>query len=306
MATNSFDPVSSGLLNEKFYETEVLRALHNTVGGLRAAVNNKGIITGNQIQFPMVDGDGIARNVNDGSPTVPDQLLAQTKVATIVPYEAAISLYRTQLNATSTAASLRAEAAAAAVTRMENRFTDTILTAMMQYDDTNMELGSSSSAFDIYMLMELDYMTRKANWGDNDKFLLLPPEAEYAMKQDDKFNELWSNYTGREVLPQWQSTVENAASIRWYRYGGYNIGFMGVKGGKNTVGLPVAADTSHMGFAWKRGRVGFGMNMGVETRVFEDTTKQGNPIVFKSNGACGATIIDLDGVIGIKIKPTIS
>lgn len=301
----SFDPVSSGLLNETFYSAEVIRALHNTVGGLRSAVNNKGIIVGNEIQFPMVDGDGIAKPVNPGSTTVPDQLIASTTKAIITPYEAAISLYTQNLAATTTAASLRSEAAMAAVARMENRFTDTILNALSMYDDSEMELGDSTTPFTIDSLMELDYMTRTKNWGDNDKYLLLPPEAEYSMKMDEKFNELWSNYTGREVLPQMLSTVDNAPSIRWYRYGGYNIGFMGVKGANNTVGLPVASDGAHMGFAWKGSRVGFGMNEGLQTRVYEDTTKQGNPIVFKSNGSCGAQIIDTNGVVGIKVKPTI-
>lgn len=302
----AFDPVSSGLLNETFYSAEVTRALHNVVGGLRAAVNNKGIIVGNQIQFPLVDGDGIAKPVNSGSTTVPDQLLVSTATAVISPFESALSIYKENLAATTTAASLRAEAALATVNQMENRFTNTILDALMQYDDTEMEMGSSTTPFTIDSLIELDYMTRSANWGDNDKFLLLPPEAEYSMKMDDKFNELWSNYTGREVLSQMQNTVDNAPSIRWYRYGGYNIGFMGVKSTTNKVGLPVAADTSHMGFAWKGSRVGFGMNEGLEASVFEDKTKQGNPIVFKANGSCGAQIIDLKGVVGIKIKPTIN
>lgn len=299
------DPVSSGLLNQKFYEAEVLRVLHNTVGGLRSAVNNKGVIVGNQIQFPMVDGDGIAKPVNAGSPTVPDQLLVSTATATIMPYEAATALYQENLAATSTAASLRAEAAASVVAKMENRFTDTVLQALQQYDDTNMEIGSNADVFDIDALLELDYKARVNNWGDNDKFLLLPPEAEYAMKSDQKFDQIWSNYNGREVLGQMLSTQDNAPMIRWYQYGGYNIGFMGVKGGANTVGLPVAADGSHMGFAWKRGRVGFGMNQAMTSRVFEDTSKEGNPIVFKTNGSCGAQIIDLKGVIGIKLKPTI-
>lgn len=300
------DILSSGLLNQKFYEAELVRALNNTTGGLRMAVNNKGVIVGNQIQFPMVDGDGIAKPINSGSPTVPEQLLVATATATIVSYEAAVALYKENLAATSTAAGLRAEAAASVVRKLENRFTDTVLTAMAQYDDTNMEIGSSTDVFNIDALQELEYKARVANWGDNEKFLLLPPEAEYAMKSDSKFDTLWSNYNGRDVLGQMLSTQDNQPMIRWYSYMGWNIGFMGTKGGSNVVGLPVAADGSHMGFAWKKSRVGFGMNQAVEANVFEDKTKEGNPVIFKANGSCGAQIIDTKGVIGIKVKATIA
>ncbi|MDR0367073.1 MAG: hypothetical protein LBH41_00660 [Rickettsiales bacterium] len=139
------DPITSGLLDIKYFVPEVQRLLLNSTHGLRHRVNNKGIIVGNEIRFPLIDIDGEAQKINDGAPTVPEDLYAETALAQIILYEAAVKLNRTVINATNSAPSLRAQAAAAVVHRMENRFSHVILDALAQYDDTDMEIGDDMS-----------------------------------------------------------------------------------------------------------------------------------------------------------------
>ena len=205
---------------------------------------------------------------------------------------------------TNSAAGLRAAAAEKVMNKIENRFTDVILTALAQYDDTNMELGTSSDTFDVDMMTDLDTMARVNNWPDGNRFLLLPPQAENALKKDQKFYEVWSLYQGRALDNPGAPTPETNSLI-WYPWRGWNIAFMGQKGTDNAVGLPATASSAATGYAWVRDRVGFGMNQNIEGDVFIDKTKQGNPIVFKANGSCGATIIDKKGVIGIKMSGTL-
>lgn len=299
------DPVTTGLLNITHFVAEVQRLLLNSTHGLRNVVNNKGIVVGNEIRFPLVDIDGEAQPINDGADTVPTDLYADTAVASITLFEAATKLNRTVINATNSAAPLRAQAAAKVVHFMENRFTRSILDALMQYDDTNMEVGDNSTPFTVDTLHEVGLLAGKNNWGENDRYLLLPREAEYTLKQDQKFYEIWSIYNGGNAVNGFTKPNDMDDSIRWIPYNGFMVAFMNTKDANNAVGLPVAADGALMGFAFKGSRVGFGMNQEMETRIFEDKTKQGNPIIFKTNGSCGASIIDTRGVIGIKMDPSI-
>ena len=124
------------------------------------------------------------------------------------------------------------------------------------------------------------------------------------MKKDAKFYEIWSLYQGR-ALANPGAPVADTNSLMWYPWRGWNIAFMGQKGGDNVVGLPATDNSAATGYAWVRDRVGFGMNQNIEGDVFIDKTKQGNPIVFKANGSCGAVIIDKKGVIGIKMSGTL-
>ena len=255
---------------------------------------------------PLVDIDGEAQPINDGADTVPTDLYADTAVANIVLYEAATKLNRTVINATNSAAPLRAQAAAKVVHQMENRFTRSILDALMQYDDTNMEVGDNSTPFTVDSLHEVGLLAGKNNWGENDRYLLLPREAEFTLKQDQKFYEIWSIFNGGNAVNGFTKPNDMDDSIRWIPYNGFMVAFMNTKDANNAVGLPVAGDGALMGFAFKGSRVGFGMNQALETRIFEDKTKQGNPIIFKTNGSCGASIIDTRGVIGIKMDPSVA
>lgn len=296
--------ITSGILDVKYFDPEVQRFLMNSTTGLRMATNNKGIITGNSIRFPIADIDGIAPQVSKGSPIVPDDIIATTVTADILSYEQSAKLFPEDLAATNSAASLRALAAAKVVHGMENRFTQTILTALENYDDTNMEVGSVSDEFSVETIDRVNLLADNNGWGEGQKFMLLPPEAKYTLMQDNKFYEIWSLVNGKDLVDKAMKAEDNDDQIRWTPYRGFMIGFMQKKSGKNAVGLPIAADTSLMGFAWKRSRLGFGMNQGLQTRIFEDKTKEGNPIVFKVNGSCGAAIIDDAGIIGIKMDPT--
>lgn len=298
------DPITSGLLDVRYFDPEVQRLLLNSTHGLRMATNNKGIIVGNSIRFPLADIDGIAPTVSKGSPIAPDDIIAQTIVANIESYEQSAKLFPQDLNATNSAASLRALAAAKVVHGMENRFTKIILDALQNYDTTEMEVGSSSDAFDVEMIDRVNLVADNHHWGEGDKFMLLPPEAKYTLMQDNKFYEIWSLVNGKDLIDRAMKGSDNDEQIRWTPYRGFMIGFMGKQGANSVVGLPTAADTSLMGFAWKRSRLGFAMNQGLETRIFEDKTKEGNPIIFKVNGSCGSAIIDPNGVIGIKMDPT--
>lgn len=302
MAT--YDEISNGILDVRYFVPEVERLLMNATHGLRMTTNNKGIITGNSIRFPIADIDGIAAEVSKGSPIVPDDIIATTVVADIKSFEQSAKLFPQDLAATNSAASLRALAAAKVVHGMENRFAQCILDALSNYDDTNMEVGSSSDAFDVEMIDQVNLLADNHGWGEGNKFLLLPPEAKYTLMQDQKFYEVWSLVNGKDMVDKAIKYGDDDEQIRWTPYRGFLVGFMQKKSGRNVVGLPIANDTSLMGFAWKRSRLGFGMNQGLETRIFEDKTKEGNPIVFKVNGSCGAAIIDPEGVIGIKMDPT--
>lgn len=298
------DIISTGILDVKYFDPEVQRVLLNSTHGLRMATNNKGTIVGNEIRFPLTDVDGIAAEVNSGAPIVPDQLVAETSTAIIKTYEASTSLNPENLNATNSAASLRASAAYSVVHKMENRFSFTILEALAQYDDVDMEVGDNTTAFDVDMISEIDLLADNHGWGQGDKFMLLPPEAMYTLKQDAKFMEIFSIVHGSGVIDAYKKPSDMDDGIKWVPYRGYNIGVMQKKSGNNAVGLPIADDGAILGFAWKRSRVGFGMNENLSSRIFQDETKQGNPIIFKSNGSCGSTIIDSEGVIGIKLDPT--
>lgn len=300
------DPITTGLLNITHFVAEVQRLMMNSTHGLRNVVNNKGIVVGNEIRFPLVDIDGEAQPINDGAYIVPTDLYADTAVANIVLFEAATKLTRTVINATNSAAPLRAQAAAKVVHQMENRFTRTILDALMQYDDVDMEVGDKNTPFTIDTLHLVGLKAGKNNWGETDRYLLLPREAEFTLKQDPKFYEIWSIYNGGQAQQQFGKPDDLNDNIRWVPFNGFMIAFMNIKDAKNAVGLPVADDGALMGFAFKGSRVGFGMNQAMETRIFEATLKQGNPIVFKTNGSCGAAIIDQSAVIGIKIDPSVS
>ena len=298
------DPITSGLLDVRYFDPEVQRLLLNSTHGLRMATNNKGIINGNSIRFPVADIDGVAQEVSKGSPIVPDDIIATTVLAEITPYEQSAKLFPQDLNATNSAASLRALAAAKVVHGMENRFTKTILDALAQYDDTDMEVGDKDTGFTVETIDRVNLLADNNGWGENRKFMLLPPEAKYTLMQDQKFYEIWSVVNGKDMVDKAMKADDNDEQIRWTPYRGFLVGFMQKKSARNAVGLPVAADGALLGFAWKQSRLGFGMNQTLETRIFEDKTKEGNPIVFKTNGSCGAAIIDKQGVIGIKIDAT--
>jgi hypothetical protein len=302
------DPISSGLMNEIFYQPEVIRAFNNTTGGLRKFTNNQGNIVGNQIRFPFADIDDIATRVQSGSPVVGEQLNASTAIATILPYEKAVFLHQADLASTSSAASLRSLAAMKTVRALENTFTDTILTEMLNYDDTNMEVGSATDSFDTNLFIELDRKCNDNNWGYNNRYLLLPPAAKETLEKDTKFVEIWSSYNGRAVEGSAESVMDNENEIRFVPYRGFMIGFMGIKGTKNKTGLPVVTTTTAndtvMGFCWKPSLVGFGMNQGIQTSITLRKDLQGDPIQFKTGGSCGAKIIDATGVIGIKLQNT--
>lgn len=298
------DPITEGLLDVRYFDPEVQRLLMNSTHGLRMATNNKGIIVGNSIRFPIADIDGIAPEVSKGSPIVPDDIIATTVVADIVPYEQSAKLFPQDLNATNSAASLRALAAEKVVHGMENRFTKCILDALQQYDDVDMEVGSNTTPFEVETIDQVNLLADNNGWGEGNRFLLLPPEAKYTLMQDQKFYEVWSLVNGKSLVDNAMKADDYNEQIRWTPYRGFLIGFMQKKTGKNAVGLPIATDGSLMGFAWKKSRLGFGMNQNLETRIFEDKTKEGNPIVFKTNGSCGSAIIDKEGVIGVKIDPT--
>jgi len=297
------DVLSSGILNTQFFEQEVTRLLHNNTGGLRNYVNNKGIIVGNTIRFPLIDTDGMASLVNSGSPTNPSQLFADTATATIYAYESAAMVDQFTLNSSNSAAGIRAAAAEKVVSDMERKATDVILSVMAGYDDTNMELGDASTDFSVDSFADLDYLARKNNWGDAGRFILLPPQAENTLKKDTKFYEIWSLRNGGKAMVDGIPTSENN-SLVFYPYGKWNVGFMGQKGTGNVSGLPATDTGAATGYAWLAPRVGYGSNQAVQGSIFEDKTKQGNPLVFKTNGSMGSTIIDLQGVIGIKLDGT--
>jgi len=300
------DPISSGLMNVTYYQAEVIRAFNNTTGGLRKYTNNTGTIVGNQIRFPFADIDDMANQVISGSPVVGDQLLANTATATILPYESVAFLHQEDLASTNSAASLRALAAMKTMRGIENRSTDVILTEMLNYDDTNMEIGSASESFDVDLFSDLDRKCNDNNWGYNSRYLLLPPVAKQTLEKDTKFIEIWSSYNGRAVENAVESAMDNENDIRFVPYRGFMVGFMGLKGTKNKTGLPVvttsAPNDTVMGFCWKPSLVGFGMNQGIQASIDVRKDLQGNPLQFKANGSCGAKLIDNTGVIGIKLQ----
>ena len=295
---------SDGLLNVKMFVPYVERLLLNNTHGLRAATNNKGIITGNQIRFPLGDSDGMAKAITKGSPIVPEDVIVSDTTATITNYEASCRIYPQDLAATNSEASIRQIAAEKVYNSMENRFTQCVLDALAQYDDTNMEVGSASTAFTVSLLDQINLKANNAYWGNGNKFMLLPHEAQYTLMQDSKFYEIWSLVNGKSMIDNMGKTTDDDLSIKWTPYRGFYIGFMGKKTTSNQVGLPVASDTSLMGYAWKANRVGFGMNQGLETRISIMDQFEGNPLVFKTNGSCGSCIIDTKGVIGIKLDAT--
>lgn len=298
------DPITTGLLDVKYFDPEVQRLLNNATHGLRMATNNKGIIVGNSIRFPLADVDSVATEVSKGSVIVPDDIMAETVNADIVPYEKSAKLFPQDLNATNSAASLRSLAAYKVVHAMENKFTETILDALSQYDDVTMEVGSATTPFEVETLDRVNLIADNHGWGGAERYMLLPPEAKYTLMQDPKFYEVWSLVNGKTMIDRSVKSSDLDDQIQWTPYRGFLIGFMQKKAGRNVVGLPIATDTSLMGYAWKKNRIGFGMNQTLQTRIDIMPQFEGNPIVFKSNGSCGAAIIDHEGVIGIKIEPT--
>lgn len=298
------DVLSSGILDVTYFEAEVTRLLHNNVGGLRNYVNNRGIVTGNTISFPLIDTDGIAVEANEGSPTNPSQLYADTATANIKPYEASTMVLQSTLASATSAGGIRAAAAAKVVSDMENKATDLILAQMANYDDAAMELGDAATDFTVDSFADLDYLARKNNWGDMGRFVLLPPQAENTLKKDQKFYEIWSLRNGGKGMVDGIPTAEDNRIV-FYPYGKWMVGFMGQKSSGNVAGLPVNdGDGAATGYAWLASRVGYGSNQGTYGSIFEDKTKQGNPLVFKTNGSMGTTIIDAQGVIGIKLDGT--
>ena len=298
------DILSSGILDATYFESEVTRCMHNSFGGLRNYVNNKGLITGKTISFPLLDDDGMAEEANEGSPTNPTQLYGDTAEATIKHYEASTMVLQSTLAAATSAAGIRATAAQKVVKDMEKRATDLILGQMANYDDANMELGDASTDFTVDSFADLDYLARKYGWSDNGRMLLLPPQAENTLKKDQKFYEIWSLKNGGKTMVDGIPTAEDGRLV-FYSYGKWNVGFMGQKSSGNLAGLPVTdGDGAATGYAWLINRIGFGQNQGFNGRVFEDETKQGNPLVFKTNGSMGTTVIDSQGLIGIKLDGT--
>lgn len=295
---------STGLLDIKYFDPEVQRLMLNATHGLRMATNNKGVITGNQIRFPIGDTDGMAKRTSKGSPIDPDDLLVRTVNADIHAYEASAKLFPEDLNSTNSESSIRAMAAEKVYNAMENRFTVDVLEALAQYDDTEMEIGDSNTPFTVQTIDELNLLAGNNNWGMADRYLLLPFEAQYTLMQDEKFYEIWSLTNGKALVDNVGKSGDADNMLRWTPYRGFMIGFMAKKQANNKVGLPIAEDGSILGFAWKRSRVGFGMNDTLQSRIFQDLTKEGNPLVFKTNGSSGAAIIDKTGVIGIKIDAT--
>ena len=293
------------LLPVTLFKPEVLRALKNNVGGLRNVVNNTGIIVGNEIRFPYGSTDGIAKEINPGSPVVPDPLIATRATAAITPYEASTQVFQQDLNASNSAAEIRAMAAEKVAGSAENRFAKTILDALAQYDTTEMELGDYQTPFDVDAMIELDVQATRHHWGSAGRYLLLPPQAKQALMKDEKFFKIWSIYQGERVTGNATKTSDNDNAINWVPYMGWNVAFMGVEGDNGAlVGLPTAADTSVMGYAWLKNGVGFGMNSGVEVSVDRMPQLEGTPLLFKANSSCGAVIIDTNRVFGIKISPT--
>ena len=298
------DVISSGILNVTFFEAELTRLLHNSVGGLRNYTNNKGIVVGNQIRFPLIDTDGMAQETNDGAPTNPSQLFADTATATIKPYEAATMVSQFDLASTNSAAGVRSAAAEKVVSDMEARATDLILAEMDNYDTATMELGDHLTDFTVDSFADLDYLARKNNWGDAGRFILLPPQAENTLKKDEKFYQIWSLRNGGKEMVDGIPTSDDG-SIVFYPYGKWNVGFMGQKSAGNVAGLPVDdGDGAATGYAWLGARVGYGSNQAMQGSIFVDKAKQGNPLVFKNNGSMGSALIDLQGVIGVKLDAT--
>ena len=295
------DPISSGLLNTQYFVAEVIRELNNVTGGLRNYTNNQGIITGNQVRWSVADIDAIASEVNAGSPIVGRELLADTATATLAEYDDAVFLHGFNLNSTNSAPSLRALAAKSVARSLENRFTDLLLTEMMNYDDVDMELGSSTESFDVDVFIDLNRKADDANWGYNNRFLLLPPVAKQTLLQDEDFKKTWNEFNGAQVISSYESMQDNEESIRFVNFRGFNVGFMGVKGGQNKTGLPIASDTSVMGFAWKPQFVGFARNSDLTVDVSERKDLRGMPMQFYSKGTAGVKMISTSGVIGIKL-----
>lgn len=292
------------LLPVPLFVPEVTRKLRNNVGGLRNVVNNRGIIVGNEIKFPFGSTDGIAKQVNPGSPVIPDALVATRTTATIVPYEASCTVYQQDLNASNSAAEIRAMAAEKVANSMENRFSKTILDALAQYDDTDMQQGSNATDFNVNSLIDLGVKATRHNWGSAGRYLLLPPQAQNTLMKDENFLKVWSIYNGQKVVNTPVKSTEEDNTLNWVPYMGFNIAFMGNAGDNSLVGLPTAADNSAMGFAFVGSRVGFGMNANMDVTIDRMPQLEGTPLLFKANSSCGSVIIDKEAVIGIKIKPT--
>lgn len=296
------DLVTSGILNTIFFKDVLTTYMMNATHGLEMATNNEGTIVGSSIRWPLTDIDSIAKRTSKGSPITPTPLMADTILANILDYEESTQLFPSDLAATNSAASLRDNAAKKVYHAIRNRYTQNVLDTLSQYDDTKMEIGSVTTEFDVELIDRINLLADNTGWGNNGKFMLLPPEAKFTLFQDQKFYEAWSLVNGKDVVDRALKGDDDSMDIAWTPYRGFVIGFM-PKAGRNIVGLPVASDGSLMGYAWKKDRVGFGKNEDMTVNIFQDLKTEGNPIVFKSNGSCGSAIIDKEGVIGIKMNP---
>lgn len=299
------DNFSSNLLDIRYFNADVMAYLRAATHGLERVVNNKGIITGSDARFPLADIDSMAGEISKGSPIVPEDVLVDSKVVTIKNYELSVKLFPSDLNATNSAGDIRSMAAQKVVNGIRNRYTQLVLDALSNYDDTDHEVGSASTDFTVDSFAEINLKTDNLGWGNQGKYILLPAEARYTLEQDEKFVTA-TMLTNGGAFAQGDASIKGTDSeidLKWIDYRGWKIAFMPKKS-KWAVGLPIDADDGAlMGYAFKGSRIGFVANRGIETRVFEDKTKEDNPLIFKVNGAAGAGILDIDGVVGVKIKP---
>ena len=296
---------SDEILNIQYFKDQVLAYLMTATHGLERVVNDSGIITGDSVRFPQADIDTIAKKVSPGSPIVPEDMIVDKRVVNIEDYEISTKLFPRNLVATNSAGAIRQMAALKVVHGIRNRFTQSVLDALANYDDTEHEIGSSSTDFTVESFGELNLMCDNLAWGNTGKYVLLPAEARYTLEQDEKFIDATLLTNGGAIARDDRliKSEDQDLDINWIPYRGWMVGFL-PKQGKNIVGLPMdGAGTSIMGYAFKGNRIGFARNTGVTVNTWQDFNKEGNPYIFKASGACGAGILDEDGVIGIKIKP---
>lgn len=302
MANGNF---SDGILNIDYFHAQVMAYLKAATHGLEKVVNNTGIIEGNRARFPLADTDTIAKEVAFGSPIVPEDSLTETRFVEIKPYEISTKLFPFYLNSTNSSGQMRQIAAAKVVHGIRNRNTQTVLNALANYDDTTHEIGSKDEDFTVDSFGALNLMADNYAWGNTGKYILLPAEARYTLEQDEKFIDATNLLNGGMVAKNDAliKSDDQDLDISWIPYRGWNIGFMPKKG-KSIVGLPMDSDNEAiMGYAFKGSRIGFASNESLSVRVKENDMMEGNPLIFKANGSCGAGILDDDGVIGIKIRP---
>lgn len=297
---------STEILDIEAFMAEVQAKMMAATHGLESAVNNNGIIEGREARFPSSDIDGIANPINKGSSINPKDILVDYSKVRIEDYEESAKLFPSDLASTNSAAQMRMTAAQQVTHAIKNRFSQVVLNALGNYDTVEHEFGSSTDAFTVDSLEELSLMADNLYWGNERKKLLLPNEAKFTLRQDKKFMDAMLLSNGGQFAKEGKlvKSSDNDVNLNWISYLDWDIAFMPKKM-QQKVGLPIAADGAIMGYAWKQDRVGFAAHDAMKSRVFEDPDKEGNPIVFKVNGSAGAGILDIDGVIGIKIAPTV-